>query len=161
MDIDSNVLQLWFHYEEVAMHFNQMIIQYRLQVMAGTGIVGTVGSYIVGSKSKEPETLYALRAFFSCGLLVLFISAAAIDLLYYNELLLGAVDALIELESRHPEINLSTAINNRFASEINPDGETTAIHYVYYGLGAAISAFTVYSVGSFLKQRNTSICLNG
>ena len=34
-ELDPEVIKLWYHYEEVAMHFNGLIMQFRIQVMAG------------------------------------------------------------------------------------------------------------------------------
>jgi hypothetical protein len=36
-EIPPNVIDLWFHYEQVAMHFNELIMQYRLQLMGARG----------------------------------------------------------------------------------------------------------------------------
>jgi hypothetical protein len=90
-DLPSNVVDLWYHYEEVAMHFNQLIIEYRLRLMGGVGAVGAVSSYLIGGTVKDPMRRNWLRALVSSGLLVLFVAAACLDLFYYNALLEGAV----------------------------------------------------------------------
>jgi hypothetical protein len=46
MTLDPNVVQLWKHYEDIAMHFNELIIDYRLQLMGGTGVLGTVAGHL-------------------------------------------------------------------------------------------------------------------
>ena len=98
MDLEQ-AITLWFHYETVAMHFNELIIQYRLQLMAGIGAIGAIAGYLVGSKVAEESDRHKLRAFISAGLLIILVAAAYLDLFYYNELLRGAVDALLELSA--------------------------------------------------------------
>ena len=99
--IDRSVVELWWHYEQLAMHFNQIIIQYRLQVMAGIGVIGAVSSYIVAEKIHGPEDKHRVRAIISLLLLLLIIAAAFLDLAYYNELLRGSVNAILKLENQY------------------------------------------------------------
>lgn len=127
MDLEQ-AITLWFHYETIAMHFNELIIQYRLQLMAGIGAIGAISGYLVGSKVTEESDRHKLRAFISLGLLIILVAAAYLDLFYYNELLRGEVDALLELECQYPELNMSSSIKARF-----PDGATTHI-FISYGL---------------------------
>ncbi len=113
MNMDQTI-NLWFHYEEIAMHFNGLIIQYRLQLMGGIGSIGALSGYLIGSKIDSAEMRHKLRAFVATGILILLIAACNLDIYYYNELLRGAVDALIEFEKEHPEIYMSTYIKARF-----------------------------------------------
>jgi hypothetical protein len=103
-------IALWYHYEEIAMHFNSLIMQFRLQVMAGAGAIGTLASYLIGGKVSDPKQQDWLRALVSSGLFILILAAAILDLAYYNQLLRGAVNALLDFEKQHPEIQLSTQI---------------------------------------------------
>ncbi len=111
---NSEVINLWWHYEEIAMHFNELIIQYRLQVMAGAGVIGTVSSYIVAEKIKNPADKHKVRAIISLMLLTLIISAAFLDLAYYNELLRGSVKALIRFENSYDFLYMSSEISSEF-----------------------------------------------
>src|SRR5688572_11441655 len=95
-------IALWFRYEEIAMHFNQLIMQFRIQVIAGVGAIGTAASYLIGEKVKEPDRQAWLRSTISSGMWVLILCAAILDLAYYNRLLRGAVNALLEFERAHP-----------------------------------------------------------
>lgn len=140
MAVDQTTIDLWFHYEEVAMHFNNLIMQYRLQLMGGIGVIGTVSGYLVGEKVTDHYRALMLRALVSSGLLMLIFAAATLDLYYYNELLRGAVDALLEIEKKHEELNLSTSIKSRF-----PHGATTIIKYVYAFIILPLFAFVIWS----------------
>ena len=92
------------------MHFNSLIMQYRLQVMGGAGALGTLASYLIGGKVTDPKQQDWLRALVSSGIFILVFAAAVLDVFYYNVLLRGAVDALITFEKQHPEIQMSTQI---------------------------------------------------
>lgn len=140
MPFDENILQLWWHYEETAMHFNELIMQYRLQLMGATGAIGAVAAFVISHKSHH-EHFNELRAFTSTIVTILFIAAASLDIFYYNELLLGAVDALLELEARYPMINLSTSINNRFSSS-----EAQVIWWVYIIIILTMVVFSGWSI---------------
>lgn len=147
MAIDQTTIDLWFHYEEVAMHFNSLIMQYRLQLMGGIGVIGTLSGYLIGEKVTSHYHRHMLRALVSAGLLILIFAAATLDLYYYNELLRGAVDALLEIEKEHKELNLSTSIKARF-----PHGATTIIKYVYALIILPMLAFVVWSWVMFIKE---------
>lgn len=144
---DQEVVQLWYHYEEVAMHFNELIIQYRLQLMGGTGAIGALSSYLIASKDLG-ENFEKLRALTASVILVLFSAAAYLDVFYYNELLLGAVDALLKFESEHNGIYMSTAINQRF-----PNGEASAIKFTYIGVIATMSIFTIWTCFAAFRKK--------
>lgn len=147
MSIEQTTIDLWFHYEQVAMHFNEMIIQYRLQLMGGISAIGTIAGYLVGQKVESPYRRHMLRAYISLGILVIIIAAAILDVYYYNELLRGAVDAILEIESKHDELSLSTNIKARF-----PNSATTIIKTVYGLLILPLVIFTLWSWGVFLKE---------
>jgi hypothetical protein len=121
-ELSSSVIELWYHYEQVAMHFNELIMQYRLQLMGGLGTIGALSGYLIGGKVKDQQKRNWLRALVSTGLLMLLVAAASLDLFYYDQLLQGAVDALVELESKNPPINLSTLIEKKVThSDLKPE----------------------------------------
>lgn len=107
---NAETVAVWRHYEEIAMHFNSLIMQFRLQVIGGAGAIGTLASYLIGEKVTNPDQHDWLRALISSGLWVLILSAAILDMCYYDRLLRGAVKALIDFEKKHPEIQMSTRI---------------------------------------------------
>jgi heme exporter protein CcmD len=149
-DLPSNVVDLWYHYEEVAMHFNQLIIEYRLRLMGGVGAVGAVSSYLIGGTVKDPMRRNWLRALVSSGLLVLFVAAACLDLFYYNALLEGAVDALLDFEAKHPPLNMSTSIANRVAYR-----GLIPIWTAYGLIFVCLASFTIWSWVRYRRERAT------
>ena len=86
MAIDPEVVKLWFHYEEIAMHFNELIIQYRLQLLGGLGALSAVLTYFVGNKVDEHERFLSIRAYTSSVVLIIFMALASLDIFYYSQL---------------------------------------------------------------------------
>ena len=144
-------MQLWFHYEEIAMHFNELIMQYRLQLMGGTGVIGALSGYLIGSKVESAPMRRELRAYISTGLLILVCAAASLDQFYYNELLRGSVNALIRFEQEHPEIYMSTYIKAQF-----PGGASLRIYIIYAVAILPLVGFTIWSWRTYLRGRATN-----
>ncbi len=147
MNIDQTI-ELWFHYEEIAMHFNELIIQYRLQLMGGIGSIGALSGYFIGSKVDSAEMRHKLRAFIATGILLLLLAAWNLDINYYNNLLRGAVDALIQFERDHPEINMSTSIKARFTYSA-----TSTIYITYLIIAIPLMIFAIWSWWVLWKER--------
>jgi len=116
--------------------------------MGGAGVIGALSGYLVGSKVDDLDIRVNLRAWISSGLLMLVLAAAYLDLFYYNELLRGAVDALLEFEKEHPELYLSTRIKDRF-----PDSATIKIFTAYGLFILPIICFTIWSWCVVIKAR--------
>jgi hypothetical protein len=147
---DPNVLAQWYHYEEIAMPFNTLIMQFRLQLLGGAGLIGTVASYLIGGKIEDEINRHWLRFVVSSGLLVLITAAAILDVFYYDQLLRGAVDELLNFETLHPDIRMSTTIENvvgwgRYAADFS------------YGLILfTLGAFTVWAYRVYRRDRRRS-----
>jgi len=92
------------------MHFNDLLIGFRLQLFGGAGALGTVAAYLVGEKVSDEQQRVRLRWLVSSGLFVLVLAAAVLDLMYYNRLLRGAVEALLDLERGCSNLKLSSVI---------------------------------------------------
>ena len=137
--MDEQVVALWYRYEEIAMHFNNLLMQYRLQLLGGAGAIGTVASYLIGSKVLDEEQHDWLRALVSTGFFILLVAAASLDVFYYNRLLRGSVDALLEFEARHPEIQMSTRI------EAAVGAGRHAIWAVYAMILTALGGFSLWA----------------
>jgi integral membrane sensor domain MASE1 len=148
VDIDPEVIKLWFHYEQVAMHFNELIIQYRLQLMSGLGAVGSLAVYLIGGKVEDEARRRWLRALVSTLLTVVFVAAACLDLLYYNELLQGAVDALLALEKANPPLDLST----RIALRVSNRG-LAPVRAAYGIVVAALAIFTAWAWWDWIRRQ--------
>jgi hypothetical protein len=92
--------ELWAKYEDVAMHFNTLLIQFRVQLIGGLTALTTVGGYLIGEKVHERKQRFGILTLYSFILLAAWIGAAALDLLYYSHLLKGAVAAILEIEEK-------------------------------------------------------------
>lgn len=117
-----DVKDLWDKYENIAMHFNDLLIKLRTQALGAVAVISTfVGIF---SRSEIDNVvnwgLAAAVFFFLC---IFWIAIWILDVFYYNRLLLGAVDAIIALEqtSKHKtrirEIDISTKIERAVAGE--------------------------------------------
>ena len=145
-----DIIALWYHYEEIAMHFNGLIIQFRLQLIGGVGAIGAAATYLIGGKVEDAIQRDWLRTVVAGGLFVLILAAALLDLFYYHQLLRGAVDALLDFERSHPEIQMSTRIEARVGWGRN-------IVWVVYGLMLfVLGAFTAWSWCEYRKHSDAS-----
>jgi hypothetical protein len=149
--VDQTTVDLWFRYEEIAMHFNTLLMQYRLQLMGGIGAIGTAASVLIAYSLTEEKAHARVRALVSGGMLVLIASAAALDVFYYNRLLAGAVAALLRFEKEHPELYMSTAI------EAWTSGGSDLIHWVYGVILALLAAFVAWAWCRYLCPRPASL----
>jgi hypothetical protein len=96
----TSAFVLWSKYEDVAMHFNDLIMKLRTQALAGLAGVVTVAGLAVSFTGKtvtttEWEVLFCTSVFLSVAWIALFI----LDIGYYNRLLRGAVEAIEEHEA--------------------------------------------------------------
>lgn len=99
----EDVFKLWSKYEDIAMHFNELLIKLRVQALGGLTISGTLVTAIF----KDENSYYSLKFVFP----FFFIAWGAIyclDIFYYNRLLSGAADAILDLEKQFPSFQLST-----------------------------------------------------
>jgi len=101
---------LWKEYENVAMHFNDLNMRWRLQAMGGLATLVTVAGFVVGDIA-DLGTRYRGMLLLSGTLAFAWIGIAVIDLGYYSKLLHGAVDAIRAVEREAPHIKLSTRID--------------------------------------------------
>jgi hypothetical protein len=144
----TETIQLWYHYEQIAMHFNELIIQYRLQLMGGAGAIGALSTYFIGSHVRPARRRHMIRSWISTIILILFSSAAILDIFYYDKLLQGAIDVLLQFELKHPEINMSTHIESTFS-----DRGLWVIYTVYGSIIGLLTIFTIWSWAIFLCER--------
>lgn len=120
-----DVQALWAKYEDIAMHFNDLLMRLRSQSLAGIAAVST----LIGIFTKEAvanvqlDWLVAEALFIAMA--IFWIAIWCLDLLYYNRLLTGAVKALRHLEDQTKQgvafdghINMSTLIEAEFGTNI-------------------------------------------
>jgi len=148
MEPTAEQIQLWFHYEEIAMHFNELILQYRLQLMGGVGVIGALSSYLIGNNVSDISQRSWLRFLVASGLLVLIVAAAALDVFYYNQLLIGAVDAIKKYEAAHPAINMSTIIDEK-VTRIG----VQAVYITYAIVILPLLAFVLWSAWAHFRNK--------
>lgn len=109
---------LWQKYEDVAMHFNGLIIKLRTQALGGIAAIITLSGLTINFMGKSTtstqwEVLFGTFVF----LLLAWVSIWIIDMSYYNRLLHGAVRAIIEHEEKtEGRITLSSTIERQFGT---------------------------------------------
>jgi MFS family permease len=91
------------------MHFNDLMMRWRLQAIGGMAALVTLAGFVVGG-ADDLATRYRAM-FILAGLLAfVWVGVALIDLRYYRKLLKGAVLAIEDLEGRTEDLRLSTKI---------------------------------------------------
>lgn len=110
------IFEVWKKYEDVAMHFNDLLIRLRTQALGAVAAISAiVGLFTKTSTPGEPGT-WMIAAIVMFILFWLWVALWVLDLLYYNRLLLGSVAAILEIEDRSKtettikHLNLSTKI---------------------------------------------------
>lgn len=109
---------LWQKYEDVAMHFNGLVIKLRTQALGGIAAIITLSGLSVNFVSKSTTSIqWVILAGTFVFLLLVWVAIWIIDMQYYNRLLQGAVRAIIECESKtEGRITLSTTIERQFGN---------------------------------------------
>lgn len=119
------IFELWKKYEDITMHFNDLILQLRIQALGGVAAIST----LVGLFSKDSPfgvgTSWEIATGLLGALCFFWTAIWIIDFCYYNRLLLGAAAALFVLEeasktnSRIASIDLSTQIASAISGNIH------------------------------------------
>src|SRR5581483_7463808 len=116
--LQLNAQELWSRYEEITMHFNELLMRLRLQSLAGIAAVST----LVGLFSKEGIADVRVSWLVATGIflaLALFwVAIWCLDFLYYNRLLGGAVAGLLQLED---QIKSGTVTNIQMSTTIEAE----------------------------------------
>jgi hypothetical protein len=115
--VTEDEARLWAKAEDVAMHFNEMIMNFRLRALGGITLAGGLVGTVLLKGNGPPSSVNLLTFGGAMALLaVLWRAIHSIDDRYYQKLLLGAVDDLIRLEAQSDgRIQLSTLIEKRVA----------------------------------------------
>lgn len=92
-----NIFEVWKEYEAVASHFNELLIRLRTQPLGGVAAIAAVAAVVVKGDIGSTLRWGVLAAAFAL-LLVFWIAVWILDVGYYNRLLLGAVEAILEIE---------------------------------------------------------------
>jgi hypothetical protein len=111
-----NTFELWKEYENIAMHFNELIIQLRSRALGGVAVITALVGFISKSDSSSDFKWELLSTAF-IFLLMFWVAIFILDYFYYNKLLSGSVDAIVELEkSTKHEVSLSSQVANKAKS---------------------------------------------
>jgi hypothetical protein len=123
-------IALWAKYEDIAMHFNDLIMRWRLQAMGGLGALITIGGFVV-KDPLNPTLRYRGMLILSATLAFAWVAVALIDLFYYQKLLKGAVTALLDLEKRKEfeDVQLSSVI------ELHARTGSRMVPWLFYAMG--------------------------
>lgn len=167
------IRELWEKYEEITMHFNDLIIRLRTQALAGVAALSTLVGIFAKADLGAFGYTWEIAGFVFAGLALFWIAIWVLDFAYYNQLLIGSVAALLELEKESAtsatisQIRLSTLVEKAVGSRINFDLTTMqkfriiAPRWAFYGLvfvallaGAGISFYQhFYSLHPIALQK--------
>lgn len=152
------VHKLWCKYEDIAMHFNDLLIQLRTRSLAGIAAVAALIGVFADNLNDDPFVNWVIVTALFSSLSVIWIAIFFLDIFYYNRLLSGSVAAILELEksTKTPtpkcEITLSTTISQEFDAAV-PSGTNFGV-LVFYVLvfllilaGLALSVWQALSSG--------------
>ncbi len=126
-------VDLWAKAEDVAMHFNGLIMGFRLKALGAFTIgVGLIGTTLLTKEGAVPHRHNFMLAVIAMAFLAVGWGAIwAIDFGYYSRLLKGAVDELLRLEKQsNGVIDLSTEIEKVARGKCFPDYVARAVFYI-------------------------------
>lgn len=151
--------EVWKKYEEIAMHFNDLISRLRFQALAGvaglSASIGLLADKLAGD-GKTPESI----ASWAFGVLaILWVALFALDFFYYNRLLIGAVEEIQRLEkhSRRSDrvgmiafsLSVTSAVDVPVLSGLTRRGQRGPL--VFYGI-----VFVCLVVLAFMADRGVT-----
>ena len=145
------VFELWQKYEDIAMHFNDLLIRLRTQALAAIAALATIIG-VFAKAGEDRHTSWEMVAFAFAILSVFWIAIRVIDFCYYNRLLEGAVAALLNVEEESKgklylqSIDMSTKIEAAVAGRLKKRPEEWRLgrgRWVFYVLvaGALLGGF--------------------
>jgi len=155
-----DTLALWSKYEDIAMHFNDLLMRLRTQALAGIAAISTLVGIFSKENALQLQSSWLVAGYIFAGLSLFWVAIAVLDLGYYNRLLMSAVAALVALEKGHEgpngpgRINMSTIIQLEFTGsrqqrkKLNIHSGPNKGVAVFYLL-----VFFVIAAGSFLSFR--------
>lgn len=150
-----SVRRLWEKYEDIAMHFNDLLIRLRMQAL---GVVAALSTLIGIFTKTDVAITWEIAAGVFGGLFLFWIAIWILDFGYYNRLLIGAVAALVGIEQksstqtriRHIEIStlIGNAVNGKLDRQLQKSlGPTTGMWLFYIIVSLALAggfSFSLY-----------------
>lgn len=136
--VKIELYEVWEKYEDIAMHFNDLILKIRVQALGAVTAVIAIASLFSDTATGIPwgvaTTIFGFLSLFWAALWFL-------DFQYYNRLLIGAVDELLKIEKLSQtqnyvhQLNLSTNISKKVRkkvdSNLNLEGTLSGPKYFY------------------------------
>lgn len=92
------IRELWEKYEDIAMHFNDLIMRLRTQALGAVAALSTLVGLLAKADLGASGSTWEVAGLVFAGLGVFWVAIWILDFWYYNQLLIGAVTALMELE---------------------------------------------------------------
>jgi hypothetical protein len=153
--IDLHSQELWAKYEDIAMHFNDLLMRLRSQSLAGIAALSTLVAVFSKEGVSSIKISWLVSSAIFLAMALFWIAIFCLDILYYNRLLQGAVVAINALERRTREgramyIDMSTTIENEFKKplrDIKPRPNGVLIFYALVFaaiLGGAVFSYCMY-----------------
>jgi hypothetical protein len=106
----EHLIEAWKKSEDVAMHFNELLMGFRLKAIGGIAIGATIA---VGLKLSDARIDHSIATVFFAVLATIWLLIWAAEFFYYYRLLAGAVDELLRIEQRLGDVFLSHQIEHR------------------------------------------------
>lgn len=141
------IYETWQKYEDVAMHFNDLLIRLRTQALGAVAAISTLVGLFTKTATADTHGTWEIAAGMMGTLCVLWVALWVLDIMYYNRLLIGSVAAILKLEelsktqTRVSQLNLSTLIADAVVGkkplvDPPPAGRFTLLRgvWIFYGL---------------------------
>jgi len=148
---EVDIQSLWAKYEDIAMHFNDLLMKLRTQALAGIAAISTLVGIFTKADPASVQSDWLIATGIFGALAVFWLAICCLDLFYYNRLLVGAVTALKDLEAeacaaQFTGIKMSTEIIAEFDTWL-PSAQWSFLGvYVFYGIVfLVIAAAAVFS----------------
>jgi hypothetical protein len=134
---EGSEFALWSKYEDIAMHFNSLLMQLRVQALAALAGVVTISGLALGFAKEQTRRIGWRVLSGAMGFLVLaWVALWILDLGYYDRLLQGVVHAITEHEDRTPLLvdgsGKQISIDNKPVHTINASTRIKANSFEYH-----------------------------
>jgi hypothetical protein len=152
-----NAFEVWKEYEKIAMHFNDLLMKLRTQSLGGVAAIATLAG-IVAKTDLTPALRWGVMASAFLLLNAFWLAVWILDFCYYNRLLNGAVDALVEIEAASKtsatldQLNLSTRIEEVVGTQRR--ARSSSGRWWFYSIVSfALIAGFIFSLVEFMRGR--------
>lgn len=157
-----DVQRLWEKQEDIAMHFNDLLIQLRTRSLAGIAAVATLIGVFAENIGGNPSVGWLLASGLFATMAIIWIAIFYLDAFYYNKLLIGAVTSPVQIEEamesgeKITSINMSRLIEQKFTEPPNSDAPADTPKGVrrFYGIVLALImvAGVLSAIASFASR---------